>query len=197
MSGKSRGSAFEREVAELFSLWWTDGERDDIFYRSHSSGGRFTARKKGGKDTALQGGDITCTDPTGEPLVRAWNMELKTGYGTKTKSGLIRWDILDFIDSRQRTPILMNMWEQCKRDADLTGREPVLIFRRNNRLPCIMFTHKYYSKLIDYLGDSPPSITIEFFSSIELAVCSYKIISLDRFFVWAANLRSLMETNLI
>ena len=105
--------------------------------------------------------------------------------------------MLDFIDSRQRTPILMNMWGQCERDAELTGREPVLIFRRNNRLACIMFTHNYYSKLTDYLGDSPPSITIEFFSSIELAVSSYKIISLDRFFVWATNLRSLMESKLI
>jgi hypothetical protein len=48
----AKGSSFEREIAKLLSLWWSEGMRDDVFYRSHASGGRFTMRRKSGKDTA-------------------------------------------------------------------------------------------------------------------------------------------------
>jgi len=149
----AKGSSFEREIAKLLSLWWSEGMRDDVFYRSHASGGRFTMRRKSGKDTALQGGDITASDPIGEPLVREWSIEIKTGYGKKTDSGISRWDVLDFLDSRQKTPVLEKMWDQCRRDAELTDRQPILIFRRNGRTPCIMFYVNYLLKLQQSFSD--------------------------------------------
>ena len=32
--GKQKGSAFEREICKKLSLWFTENERDDIFFRS-------------------------------------------------------------------------------------------------------------------------------------------------------------------
>lgn len=137
-SGKNKGGNFEREIAKKLSLWWTNNEREDIFYRSHSSGARFTSRKKAGKDTALQSGDITASDPIGAPLIEKWSIEIKTGYGNKNKDGSItRWDVLDLIDSKQKETVLQKMWSQCKKDAG--NKEPILIFRRNGRSACIMF----------------------------------------------------------
>ena len=54
----AKGPSFEREVCEKLSLWWTDGKRDDVFMRTSGSGGKATARRKKGKDTPFQGGDI-------------------------------------------------------------------------------------------------------------------------------------------
>lgn len=157
----SKGSSFEREVCCLLSKWWTGGKRDDIFYRSNSSGGRFTARKKSGKDTAYQGGDVTFTDPSGEPLIKEWNIELKSGYGKNKKilaaKGKVvkvqsRWDVLDLIDSSQKETVIEKMWNQCSRDAHATNRKPVLIFRRNGRRICIAIERTYFSYLSDYFG---------------------------------------------
>jgi hypothetical protein len=181
----AKGGNFEREVAVLLSKWWSDGKRDDIFYRSQASGGRFTSRRKVGKDTALQGGDITASDPIGEPLMKKWSIEIKTGYGKKTDSGIVRWDLLDFMDSRQKAPVLQKMWEQCYRDAELTLRQPILIFRRNGRTPCIMFTKDYFLWLEQcfgfYYGDY---VQI----SADVFVCM--IMPLTNFFEWIPDIRS-------
>ncbi|MBM3120244.1 MAG: hypothetical protein FJ006_12010, partial [Chloroflexi bacterium] len=59
----SKGASFERDISRQLSLWWTHGERDDVFWRSSMSGGRATVRAKKGQKTAYQNGDITATDP--------------------------------------------------------------------------------------------------------------------------------------
>ena len=180
----AKGGNFEREIAKLLSLWWSDGERDDIFYRSHASGGRFTMRRKSGKDTANQGGDITCSDSIGEPLIKEWSIEIKTGYGTKSDSGIKRWDVLDFLDSQQKSPVLEKMWEQSKRDAELSKREPILIFRRNGRSPCIMYRYRYHLKLIDFFAD--------YLDYHVVAKTSFNCIMmpLQKFFEWIPDIRS-------
>ena len=181
----AKGGNFEREIAKLLSLWWSDNARDDIFYRSQASGGRFTSRRRSGKDTALQGGDITASDPIGEPLVREWSIEIKTGYGKKTDSGINRWDVLDFLDSRQKTPVLEKMWDQCKRDAELTNREPVLIFRRNGRAPCIMFNCLYIlEKLNPFFGKLGKDCLGVYVKDIN---CT--IIPLQNFMEWIPDIR--------
>lgn len=83
-----KGSDFEREQCKRFSLWWTHGKRDDVFWRSHASGARATQR--GTKRTAGQYGDITASDPVGNPLIDMVTIEIKRGY-----SALTIQDILD------------------------------------------------------------------------------------------------------
>jgi len=180
----AKGGSFEREVSELLSKWWTNNERDDIFGRSDGSGSRFTSRRKSGKDTANQAGDVTFTDSIGESLIKSWNIECKTGYGGKEKikdsAGVViksiqyRWDLLDLIDSSQKQTVFEMMWEQCFRDALLSNREPVLIFRRNQRKTCIAIQHKYLNCLSQFYN-RPDCKCIEYnFKDFRISIVSLK-----------------------
>lgn len=76
----AKGADFERDTCKKLSLWWTNGSNDAVFWRSSNSGGRFTVRRKAGKHTHGQAGDIAATDPIGEPFLRVATLELKRGY---------------------------------------------------------------------------------------------------------------------
>lgn len=77
----AKGGEFEREVSKLLSRWWTNGERDDVFWRTAGSGARATSRMKNrGKSTFGSHGDITAVDPIGQPLIDLFTIELKRGY---------------------------------------------------------------------------------------------------------------------
>ncbi len=80
----AKGSDFERELCVEFSRWWTNGERDDIFWRSSGSGARAKTRGNAGRSTAGQHGDICATDPVGAPLIKLLTIELKRGYNSAT-----------------------------------------------------------------------------------------------------------------
>lgn len=158
MSSASKGHSFEREVAVILSKWMTNNERDDIFYRSQSSGARATQRNKSGKKTEGQHGDIAAACSQGEPLMNLWNIEVKTGYATKSKlkngtNKIVNWDVLDLLDSKKKTTVLQEMWNQCTIDASLSRRQPLLIFRRNLRSVCVAITLDYYLVLLKYFGD--------------------------------------------
>lgn len=199
---KSKGAGFEREVCTALSLWWSEGERDDIFWRSNASGARATQRRKVGKDTAYQGGDTTFSDPIGEPLIRHWSIECKTGLGkrevVKDKKGKVvkvvnhTWDILDLIDSQQNTTVFEKIWRQCSGDAETTGRVPVLIFRRNARKKCICFEKTYISTMILYFNVKPKNInTITVFTSRGDAV---EIMLLEDFFRWIPDIKPMLTS---
>ena len=82
--GHGKGSAFERDICKILSRWWTDNKRDDVFWRSTTSGARATTRRKVGQDTFGQHGDIQATDPIGQPLMDLCTIEMKRGYGSST-----------------------------------------------------------------------------------------------------------------
>lgn len=165
--GKRKGSSFEREVCEQFSLWVSCGERKDIFGRSDSSGARFTV---GNGSAKSQAGDITYIDVDGISLIHKCCIEAKTGYGGKKKvrdksAGIdfngkapiiatvqTQWDLLDCIDSKQKTPFFKEIWGQCERDSILTGRQPMLVFRRNLRSTCISIKKELYETLESFYG---------------------------------------------
>ena len=89
--GHAKGADFERSVCKYLSHWWTDGAREDIFWRTPQSGGRATRRKQKGLATANHYGDILATDLIGTPLLKFMILELKCGYGSAS--------IMDLIDS--------------------------------------------------------------------------------------------------
>lgn len=78
--GKSKGNSFERRLCKLLSEWITHGERDDIFWRSATSGGRATVRRKQNRSTANSDGDISAIDPIGMPMTENVCIEAKVGY---------------------------------------------------------------------------------------------------------------------
>ena len=133
MSKSNKGGQFERDIARTLSLWWTNGERDNVFWRSSMSGGRATVRARKGQNTNYLAGDLTATDPIGAPLIESTVIELKRGYA--------RWCILDLVDSKKpSSSVLAGFLDQveeelkqakvksflliCKRD----GREAIVIF---------------------------------------------------------------------
>jgi len=79
----AKGGNYERQVCKELSLWWTNGERDDIFWRTAGSGGRSTARRKKKKSTANAAGDIRYDDALGKPFIDYFLCEIKRGYTSR------------------------------------------------------------------------------------------------------------------
>lgn len=111
--------------------------------------------------------------------------------GWKDKVVLAPWDAFDFLDSRQKKTVLQKMWEQCQRDAELTSREPVLIFRRNGRQPCIVLEQDYLAELQRDCGKyTSPLVTLKSDKQVLF------IFNLNDFFCWAINLPEIMKSGL-
>lgn len=160
-----KGEDFERDQCRWLSLWWSDGEDPDIFWRRRT---RKTGKSKG---IRYQLGDIIAEDAVGAPFFETFNVELKSGYsrtrsGTRTKN--IPWDLLDVIDymeklaqNRQRkTSVIFEFWEQTKRDAELSKRIPLLIFKRDYHVPVVCVDKVTMGFLVEYLGSLPSEVQI-------------------------------------
>jgi len=125
----AKGGDFEREICQRLSLWWTEGERDDIFWRSSISGARATSRQKAGKSTAYQYGDVAPTDPMGAPLCDLFVIELKRGY-TKEES------IHDLLDKKETRKSLLWFEEWLMKvfeDTEAAGAGAWLLITRRDR----------------------------------------------------------------
>ncbi len=120
-----KGSSFEREICHTLSLWWSGGERDDMFWRTAGSGARATGRRKQGKTTKGQYGDICSTDPESEVFTRLITLELKRGYNSQT--------IADMLDRPKRAKAKkFEQWLlKAKESAKHAGTFWALIHKRD------------------------------------------------------------------
>lgn len=151
---KNKGPQFERDFCKKLSLWWTEGKRDDVFWRTSGSGARAKTRSKSGQETFGQYGDVQAIDPIGQPLMDICTIELKRGYNNETLS--------DFIEGTKRLRLL-DFMEQAREDARLKGgySEWVLVVKRD-RKDAILFTpYKFYKDLNSY--NRPKMKTIDVF----------------------------------
>ena len=139
--GKRKGGNFENKMCKELSLWFSSGERDDLFTRTASSGGRFTLRKKTQKDTANQEGDITATTPEGLLLIHACCLEMKNGYKN--------WSIMDIIDKPVRagksTPQTFELFYQ---QACESSKWPVIIAKKDGRKEIIAYPREMHDILM-------------------------------------------------
>lgn len=81
-NNKVRGGDYEREICRKLSSWWLGKQvnRDLVFWRTQSSGGRATIRARTGKGTCIAHcGDIYAMDPIGAALTNLITWELKLG----------------------------------------------------------------------------------------------------------------------
>ena len=132
MKGQGKGQSFEREICKLLSRWWTNGERDDIFWRSSNSGGRAKTRSRQGKRTFGGYGDVQATDPIGQPLLDLCTIELKRGYSNST--------IGDVLDAKPNAkPQQWELFVQQVMEDQTNAGVPywLLITRRNQRMPLV------------------------------------------------------------
>lgn len=122
--GKRKGSAFERQVARMLSLWLTDGNDSVQLIRSVLSGG-WGKRRVAGEDTAWrQVGDLASNGEAGERFRAKFAVECKKGYG------------VDFHDVWTRAPSLATLhgwWAKISEEARDANLTPLLVFRGDNK----------------------------------------------------------------
>lgn len=99
--GRDKGMQFERNICKYLSLWISNNERDDIFWRSAASGGRATNRAKSGKKTSNSAGDICATDEKGFVFLSKVTLELKRGYNEAHLTNLV-----DTLPHIKKNPLL-------------------------------------------------------------------------------------------
>lgn len=109
-------------------MWWSKGQRDDIFWRTAGSGGRATSRQKIGKKTYGQQGDVQAVDPIGAPLTRLVTIEAKRGH----KDAHIG-DVMDRTNDHKLRWLEVFIKQSIKEAKD--GGTPywLLIIKRDNR----------------------------------------------------------------
>lgn len=118
--GKSKGTAFEREMCKTLSLWVTAGKRDDVLWRSSISGGRATVAARKGKNLHHVSGDICAVHPDGAPLIEAFFIEAKC-YGDLMLSRLLV----------NQTGRLADFWKIAKREARRYNKMPMLVWKQS------------------------------------------------------------------
>lgn len=129
----AKGGQFERDFSRSLSLWWTNGERDDIFWRTAGSGARATVRTKKGKTTAGQYGDITATDPDGKILIDKILFELKNGYPDAEIEKLINYG-----KKSQGTDLYSKWIEKCEKSCKASGIPGwAIVHKRSGREPLV------------------------------------------------------------
>jgi hypothetical protein len=158
----SKGGAFERFMAKDISLWWSNGERDDIFWRTSGSGARATTRRKSFLPTANSYGDLGTDDPIGKPLTDLILFEFKKGYSKEIQ-------ILSFLDLPKRRgaiemkdPILLRWWKKAEEERQYAKRKFVnIIFRRDDKEIVVMCSEgfMFHLRVINKSLERPPIIT--------------------------------------
>ena len=121
-----KGGAYERELSKRLSLWWTNGEFSDVFWRTSNSGGRATIRQN--QRTSNQYGDIGSTHKCSEPFTDICTIEAKRGYPRAHLGALL---------DRRLPGAAIQQWEQwiykAQQDSQKAGSYSwMLITRRDN-----------------------------------------------------------------
>ena len=124
--GKQKGSAFERKVCKLLSLWVSHGESEDLFWRSAMSGGRATVGARQGKNHARHAGDISATSPEGHALTDMWYVECKAYRDLRIDAAFIK-----------STGPLIRFWDVAVLEAGRYKKRPMLIAKQN-QVPVIV-----------------------------------------------------------
>lgn len=133
VAGKSKGNSFERYVSKELSLWWSQYSRDDLFWRTHNSGGRHTIRKQKNMDTHHQEGDITNIHPDGESLMNIFVIECKH------YKSINLWSLIT--GSRDT---INEWWDKLNDIATKENKLPLLIVKEN-RKPILVFSDKTFA----------------------------------------------------
>jgi len=123
----TKGNSFERLMCRQFSLWFSKGQYDDLFWRTSGSGSRATNRERVGKDlTKYQHGDMTHVRPEGRPLLDYFSFEFKSYSGI---------DFHGIFHTINPAKSLLSFWAKCVRDAEQSGRVPWLVTKVNKGKP--------------------------------------------------------------
>lgn len=118
--GKLKGSRFERDVCRALSLWLSQGEREDVFWRSAMSGGRATIAMNKEMKLSAAAGDISTITALGERLLRHIYIECKSYNDLQMFSGVTK-----------QTGFLWKFWNDTQKQAARYDKSPMLIAHQN------------------------------------------------------------------
>lgn len=165
-NNKNKGNNFEREISKKLSLWWSENKRDDIFWRTQSSGAFYTIRKKFGKQLSTQYGDIQAIDKDGQPFLECVCIEVKRGYNI---------DFFDFLSKKKsKFQIFLNQ-------AKNLDKQPVLIYKKDRKKTIIFFEKTLFLKMQDFFSSPNFPYILMFFPDFgESFFCS----DFDNFLKW-------------
>ena len=155
-NSKNKGSQFERIICKKLSLWISEGQREDIFWRSAMSGGRATVQYKKGISNKSQVCDISAIDPLGEKLLKNYVIECKF-YKNLHLENLV------YNTSKKG---IISFWKETKQKAIESNKYPILIARQNNKRDIICFPinkGKFFNSRLCISN-------ISFFESLDLAI---------------------------
>lgn len=172
----AKGTAFERKIVKELSLWWSDGERDDIFWRTDGSGSRATKRNKISITTSNSYGDIGFLDPIGKPFIDTFVIEIKRGYNDNLS-------VLNILDGGRNDPILLRWWRKISQEVRDCGRKyGMIIFQRDYRSICVCLSYDCFANYESWLDSWPieDGLTIEITTEEESLV----LVDYDLFFKW-------------
>jgi hypothetical protein len=133
---KDKGSAYERKICRLLSLWVSERKRPDLFWRSALSGGRSTIAQKKGEKNLTQSGDITAIHSSGEFLTRMCFIECKAYADLELAS---------LVFKRQGT--LWRIFEKVREQSSPLGKIPLLIAKQDYRPQIVVTNEKGYKFL--------------------------------------------------
>ncbi len=123
VDGKKKGGAYERAKSRALSLWFTLGERDDIFWRTSGSGAKATVNLESGTRVDLNYfGDIGARGRVGQEFIERVNIECKA-----YKS----FYLMDVLKENKNPCELDIFWNEACKEANDSGRWPVLIMKKN------------------------------------------------------------------
>jgi hypothetical protein len=116
VNGKAKGGQYEREVARRLSKWISGGSREDLIWRSNSSGGQFSQKAKTTGGYSNQAGDLTSIDPMSTWFMDRFVVEIKTYKDLQVKNIIYRakskliefWDVHEELAKKvSKIPILI------------------------------------------------------------------------------------------
>lgn len=136
------GPEYERSTCKRLSMWVSNFERKDVFWRSSMSGGRSTISRRKGEVSATAG-DITCIDTIGEPLTSLFVLECKTYKNPKLEGYFFGlhpeskkwWDKLLFECQGLKQPLLIIDQAHKHNEAAFTSSEGMRILKAAGKLP--------------------------------------------------------------
>lgn len=168
-----KGRQYERDMARMLSRWWSEGQFDDWFWRTDTSGGRATQRAKSGLATANAVGDLSARTEEAALLLKYFVIEIKRGYNDL--------EVLPLLDKdKHKSNHLLNWWSKLTKEGMDTNRKPLLIFKRDRAEPCIVMYRNLFWEFEDWFGTNASRI-IMFPAYIQI-LCMMR---LGSFFTWA------------
>ena len=128
--GAGKGSDFERQTCKDFSLWISNGERDDIFWRTAGSGARATVRRRSSNISTCNSDGDMCLLDTSSADKYGWFLDY---YMVEIKRGYNHWRIDDFFNKKPSKDSLLHIWIRALLDAEKIGKLPLVIWKADRR----------------------------------------------------------------